>query len=226
MNTAGGVTLEKVSLSYKTPHQRVDIFRDFSFSVSPGKFVSIMGPSGRGKSSLLNLIAGFIPPDEGDVIVSGHRVNHLTDKQLNAYRNQEIGYVFQFFNLISKFNVEDNVAVPLLISGKSAAEIKTRTHKILDIVGMTERMKHYPEQLSGGEQQRVAIARALINEPKILLADEPTGNLDRKNSEHILQLFRQINQDTGITMILVSHDDLVKDVSDDVLNIEELSGVV
>lgn len=199
------IKLEDICLSYKTKFERVDVLNNLNIEFNKNEFAIVVGPSGIGKSSLLNLISGFLKPNRGRVLVMGEDISRFNEKEICYFRNKKIGYVFQFFNLIQQFNVRENIEVPLILSGNDKKEIQIRVEELLDLVGLKNRAKHYPEELSGGEQQRVAIARALANNPDIILADEPTGNLDKKNSEKILELFKQIHED-GKTIIMVTHD--------------------
>lgn len=180
------------------------ILKDISFNVNKGEFVSIMGPSGAGKSTLLYILGGLDKPTKGSVYLYGTDISQFDDEKMSLLRRRKIGFVFQFYNLIPNLNVEENILLPLLLDG---AKIKSRKRldEILDIVGLTNHRKHTPRELSGGQQQRVAIARALINNPEILFADEPTGNLDSKTGKDIMQLLKKINEEKGQTIIMVTH---------------------
>jgi putative ABC transport system ATP-binding protein len=200
------VTLDDVSKRYGTGDRAVWALRGVSIAVEPGEFVSITGPSGSGKSTLLNLIAGIDTPDHGEVRVGGVPIASLADADLARMRRRSLAYVFQFFNLLPTLSAAENVAVPLRADGMSRAEIRKRTERALEEVGLAARARHYPSELSGGEMQRVAIARALATDARLILADEPTGNLDTMRSEEVLELLRQSVDGDGRSVILVTHD--------------------
>jgi putative ABC transport system ATP-binding protein len=176
------------------------------FVVEQGEFVAIMGPSGSGKSTLLYLIGGLDKPSDGEVTLAGHRLSLLKDKEVTLVRRRNVGFVFQFFNLLPTLTAEENITLPLLIDGKNIVAYQERLSVLLNLIGLADRRHHKPEQLSGGEQQRVALARALITEPAILLADEPTGNLDTKTGTTIMELLRRSCDELGQTIVVVSHD--------------------
>jgi putative ABC transport system ATP-binding protein len=196
------VNLRKVYVLGKVP---VEALRGVNLKVEDGEFLSVLGPSGSGKSTLLNLIGALDKPTEGKVFIKGVDVSTLDDGQLADLRRR-IGFVFQFFNLIPRFTARQNVELPMAIAGLGKEERKKRAEELLKVVGLADRVNHKPAELSGGEQQRVAIARALANNPRFLLMDEPTGNIDSKNAYEIIQLVKRLNQDKGITMIMVTHD--------------------
>ena len=181
------------------------VLKDISLQVMQGEFVSIMGPSGSGKSTLLYILGGLDAPTSGHVLLNGTDISRLGDEKMSRIRRQKIGFVFQFYNLIPNLNVEENIMLPLLLDGKKMGGYKKQLDRILEIVGLSNRRKHKPRELSGGQQQRVAIARALIGNPEILFADEPTGNLDSKTGAEIMNLLREINQNSGQTIIMVTH---------------------
>jgi putative ABC transport system ATP-binding protein len=192
----------------KTYHQgvkEVHALRDVSFRIKKGEFLSIMGPSGSGKSTLLNLIGGLDQPTTGKIFIDGRPLHGISDDELTLLRRRRVGFIFQFFNLLPVLNAVENVTLPLLLEGIPISEIRPRAVRLLEQVGLGERTEHRPEQLSGGEMQRVAIARALITEPAVLLADEPTGNLDSHTSEEIFMLLRSLNE-KGQTIVMVTHD--------------------
>ena len=184
----------------------VNALSGIDFIVEQGEFVAIMGPSGSGKSTLLHLIGGLDQPSEGEVILAGKRLSLLKDRQLTILRRRNVGFVFQFFNLLPTLTAEENILLPILIDGQNPRKFEERLKILLDLVGLTDRRGHRPEQLSGGEQQRVALARALITEPAILLADEPTGNLDRVTGAAIMRLLQRSYHELKQTVIVVTHD--------------------
>ncbi|MEL7646654.1 MAG: ABC transporter ATP-binding protein [Sedimentibacter sp.] len=183
----------------------VEVLKDISLSIGKGEFITIMGPSGSGKSTLLYLLGGLDKPTSGKILIKGQDISVLSDEEESVMRRREVGFVFQFYNLIPNLTVEDNIMLPILLDGKKINKYSSKLEEILDIVELSDRKNHTPRELSGGQQQRVAIARALINEPDIILADEPTGNLDSKTSEEVMRLFQRINQEKGKTILQVSH---------------------
>src|SRR5690606_24736221 len=191
-----------------------------NLSIKVGNFTVIFGPSGSGKTTLLHLIAGFVKPLSGAIFVNSKDISKFNDQEICQYRNKNIGFVFQFFNLLHSFNVEDNVLVPLLIDGKSKNPHE-KVATLLERVGMNHRSKHLPRELSGGEQQRVAIARALANDPDILLADEPTGNLDEKTGDKILEILSELHQE-GKNVIVVSHDKRLLNYATNVIEMKDI----
>lgn len=182
-----------------------EVLKDVSLRVMPGEFVSIMGPSGSGKSTLLYILGGLDTPTGGRVLLNGTDISSFGDEKMSVLRRRNIGFVFQFYNLIPNLNVEENIMLPLLLDGQKMERCKDRLDQILEMVGLSDRRRHTPRELSGGQQQRVAIARALIGNPGILFADEPTGNLDTKAGADIMSLLREINRSTGQTIIMVTH---------------------
>jgi len=199
------LSMRNISKVYRTESVETHALRDFSLSVDEGEFVSVSGPSGSGKTTFLN-IAGLLEEfNEGVYELDGRDVTGLNDNERSQLRNQKIGFIFQSFNLIPELDIFDNVDVPLRYRGFGAAERKRRIDRVIDMVGLGSRKKHLPSQLSGGQQQRVAIARALAGEPRFLLADEPTGNLDSEMAESVMELLEEINRD-GTTIIMVTHD--------------------
>jgi putative ABC transport system ATP-binding protein len=198
------ISLRDVSKTVVSGADPLTILHPLSLDISRGQFIAVVGPSGSGKSTLLGLIAGLDAPTSGDVLIDGVNITKLGEDALAKLRGEKIGFVFQFFHLIPSLTAFENVSVPMEIAG--ARDAKARAQRLLDEVGLTERGHHYPSQLSGGEQQRVALARALANNPPILLADEPTGNLDTANGRHIMELVRDIHRSRGTTIVLVTHD--------------------
>jgi putative ABC transport system ATP-binding protein len=198
------ISLREVSKTVVSGSEPLTILHPLSLEIARGQFVAVVGPSGSGKSTLLGLIAGLDAPSSGDVFIDGVNITTLGEDALAKLRGEKIGFVFQFFHLIPSLTAFENVAVPMEIAG--ARDARTRAQRLLDEVGLTGRAHHYPSQLSGGEQQRVALARALANNPLILLADEPTGNLDTANGRHIMELVRDVHRVRGTTIVLVTHD--------------------
>jgi putative ABC transport system ATP-binding protein len=200
--------LEAKSLSkrYQMGQQTVSALGGVDFVVEKGEFVAIMGPSGSGKSTLLHLLGGLDKPSEGEITLAGHKLSLLNDKKSTLVRRHNVGFVFQFFNLLPTLTAQENITLPLIIDGKNPRKVQKRLEALLELVGLTDRARHKPDQLSGGEQQRVALARALITEPAIVLADEPTGNLDSKTGIMIMELLRRSCDELGQTIIVVTHD--------------------
>ena len=198
------IQLREVSKTVKSGDQPLTILHPLTLDIPDGRFLAIVGPSGSGKSTLLGLIAGLDAPTSGAVLIDGVDITRLDEDALARLRGEKIGFVFQFFHLIPSLTAYENVAVPMEIAG--TPDVGRRTDALLQEVGLTGRAHHYPSQLSGGEQQRVALARALANAPAIVLADEPTGNLDTATGRHILELLREIHRARGTTIILVTHD--------------------
>jgi putative ABC transport system ATP-binding protein len=191
---------------YQLGNHSVNALDGVDFVINEGEFVAIMGPSGSGKSTLLHLIGGLDQPTDGEVTLAGKTLSLLNDKQITLLRRHNIGFVFQFFNLLPTLTTEENITLPLIIDGKNPKQYQERLDNILEMVGLSERRRHKPDQLSGGEQPRVSLARALITEPAILLADEPTGNLDSKTGMAIMELLRISRDQLGQTIVVVTHD--------------------
>jgi putative ABC transport system ATP-binding protein len=200
---------------------KVHALRDMELDILRGEYLSIMGPSGSGKSTLFNMIGALDRPTSGTIKVAGVTLNTLTSRELAYFRGKHIGYVFQQFNLLPAYNAIDNVAMPLVFNGWEQARAEERSKQILTRVGLGERMTHRPDELSGGQQQRVAIARALANEPAIILADEPTGNLDLHTGEEIIKLLAELSRELGVTVISATHDHKMLDTSDRILWIKD-----
>jgi putative ABC transport system ATP-binding protein len=198
--------VENLKKSYTRGDQKVEALRGVSLSIGAAQFVSIMGPSGSGKSTLLHLMGGLDRPTSGKVILNGESIDQLNDNELSLFRRRKLGFIFQFFNLLPTLSAIENVALPQLLDGKSMPEIEARAKELLQMMGMEQRMHHKPDQLSGGEMQRVAIARALISDPLLILADEPTGNLDSKTGESVLTLLADMVKQTKKTIVMVTHD--------------------
>lgn len=198
------IRLEHIGKSYYIGKQEVPVLTDINLVIAKGDFVSIMGPSGAGKSTLMNILGCLDRPTRGSYILNGKEVANQTDDELAYTRNREIGFVFQSFNLIDELNVFENVELPLTYLGIKASERKERVLEILKRMNLSHRAKHFPQQLSGGQQQRVAIARAVITNPKLILADEPTGNLDSKNGSEVMNLLTELNKE-GTSIVMVTH---------------------
>jgi putative ABC transport system ATP-binding protein len=188
--------------------ERIDVLQGLDLTIPSGDYVALMGPSGSGKTSLLNLLGGLDQPSQGTVEVAGERIDRLSGGALAAWRARHVGFVFQLYNLLPALTAERNVELPLLLTSMSKAERRERVRAGLSLVGLSDRAKHYPRQLSGGQEQRVGIARAIINDPTILLCDEPTGDLDRKSSDEILELLGTLNAEYDKTIVMVTHDPL------------------
>ncbi len=198
---------------------KVEALKDVSFNVEQGEFVAIVGPSGSGKSTLLHILGGVDTPTSGEVIISGTDIGKLDENNLAIFRRRQIGLIYQFYNLIPILNVEENMTLPILLDGKKPD--KKLLKSLVDKLGLNDRLKHLPNQLSGGQQQRVSIGRALINHPALLLADEPTGNLDSKNSKEIISLLRKFNRENNQTVIIITHDERIALSADRVITIED-----
>ncbi|AJA49976.1 ABC-type antimicrobial peptide transport system, ATPase component [Clostridium pasteurianum DSM 525 = ATCC 6013] len=199
------IEAKELNKTYKLGTESVDILKNINLKIKRGEFVSIMGPSGSGKSTLLYLLGGLDKPTSGSVKISGKELSVMNDKAQSIMRRRDVGFVFQFYNLIPNLNVEENIMLPILLDGKKLKDYKEKLENILEIVSLKDRRKHTPRELSGGQQQRVAIARALINEPDVILADEPIGNLDSKTGREVMELLRKINLENGKTIVQVTH---------------------
>jgi putative ABC transport system ATP-binding protein len=200
------IRLRDISKSYRRGAQVVPVLTRISFDIAAGEFLALMGPSGSGKSTLLNLIAGIDQPDGGELSIGGIDIASLSEAQLADWRARHVGFIFQFYNLMPVLTAFENVELPLLLTPLSRAERREHVQAALELVNLADRMTHYPNELSGGQQQRVAIARALITDPDLIVADEPTGDLDRESAEDILALMQQLNSSLGTTIIMVTHD--------------------
>jgi len=200
------VDVQGVRKVYRRDAQEITVLDGIDLQVPEGEFVALMGPSGSGKTTLLNLIAGIDRPTSGKVVVAGTDVAQLSESALAVWRSQSVGFIFQFYNLIPVLSATENVELPLLLTRLSKAERRERALTALKVVGLADRAGHYPRQLSGGQEQRVAIARAIVADPKVLVADEPTGDLDSKSAEEILGLMETLNRDFKKTIVMVTHD--------------------
>ena len=212
------IKTENLTKDYKTGTQVVSALKGINLSVEKGEFLSIMGPSGSGKTTLMNIIGCLDSPTNGSYYLNDKSVSKLDDDELAKIRNEEIGFVFQSFHLLARNTAFDNVMLPLKYAGLSKEEATKRSNNVLDLVGLSSRSKHTPAELSGGQQQRVAIARALVNEPSILFADEPTGNLDSKTGQDVMKIFKDLNEN-GQTIILITHEDSIAKQSNRIITI-------
>jgi putative ABC transport system ATP-binding protein len=200
------VSIKNVDKVFKRGSEEIHVLGGLDLEIPEGEFLALMGPSGSGKSTLLNLIGGLDRPSQGTVEIGGERIDKLSDRRLAAWRSRHVGLVFQFYNLMPVLTAQKNVELPLLLTDLSRSERKKRAAIALDIVGLSKRNDHYPRTLSGGEQQRVGIARAIVTDPTILLCDEPTGDLDRKSGDEVLDLLQALNREQGKTIVMVTHD--------------------
>ena len=206
MTSNGLVQISDVHKHFTRGSERIDVLKGVNLHIPQGDFLALMGPSGSGKTTLLNLIGGLDAPSGGVVEVNGLRVSSLKGSRLSRWRSENIGFIFQLYNLLPKLTAERNVELPLLLTTLSKKERRERVAVALNVVGLADRAKHYPGQLSGGQEQRVGIARAIVTDPTLLLCDEPTGDLDRKAGDEILDLLQTLNRDHGKTIIMVTHD--------------------
>jgi len=202
----GAVSVQSVRKIYERDTQRITVLDGINLEVPNGEFVALMGPSGSGKTTLLNLIAGIDRPTSGRIVVANTDLDPLSEGELAKWRSHNIGFIFQFYNLIPVLNAVENVELPLLLTNLSRTERRERAMTALRIVGLADRYKHYPRQLSGGQEQRVAIARAVVTDPSVLVADEPTGDLDARSAEEVLDLMQTFNKEFGKTILMVTHD--------------------
>jgi putative ABC transport system ATP-binding protein len=200
------VSLRHVAKSYLRGKQRIDVLQDLNLDIAKGEFVALMGPSGSGKTTLLNLIGGLDTPTSGEITVAGQRLDQLGSGGLARWRSTHVGFVFQFYNLMPMLSAERNVELPLLLTRLSGAQRKAHALAALTLVGIEDRAKHKPNELSGGQAQRVAIARALVADPTLLVCDEPTGDLDRKSADEVLHLLQVLNREHGKSIVIVTHD--------------------
>lgn len=225
------IEVKNLDKSFKVGKEEVKVLKDINLNVKKGEFVSIMGPSGGGKSTLLYLLGGLDKPTSGSVSIDGRDISTIKKKEMSSMRRNELGFVFQFYNLVPNLTVEDNIMLPLILDGKKLKNYDKKLNEILDIIGMQDKRKVTPRELSGGQQQRVAIARALIFEPEIIFLDEPIGNLDSKTGREIMDLFKKLNVEYGKTLIQVTHSkesaqygtSIIELIDGEIVSREELS---
>jgi len=215
------VSLRRISKSYHRGDQVLQVLSDISFDIARGEFLALMGPSGSGKSTLLNLIAGIDKPDAGELLVGETDIVRLGEAELADWRAGHVGFIFQFYNLMPVLTAYENVELPLALTSLSRRERRVHTEAALEMVGLTDRMTHYPSELSGGQQQRVAIARAFITDPALIVADEPTGDLDRHSASDVLALLRRLAGDMGKTIIMVTHDRKAAESAHAIMHLEK-----
>jgi len=200
------IEVQNLSKSYRRDSLEIPVLKNISLNVAEGEFIAFMGPSGSGKTTLLNLIAGIDRPSEGRIVIAGVDVTELAETELAAWRSRNVGFIFQFYNLIPVLTAVENVELPLVLTPLSKKQRRAHAETALEVVGLAERMHHYPRQLSGGQEQRVAIARAIATDPAILVADEPTGDLDKISAEEVLDLMDRLNRELTKTILMVTHD--------------------
>ena len=215
------VRIADVHKFYSRGSERVDVLKGVNITIPKGDFLALMGPSGSGKTTLLNLLGGLDQPTSGTIEIGGVRINELSGSALSRWRSQHIGFVFQLYNLLPVLNAERNVELPLLLTKLGKADRRKRAQIALKVVGLADRMSHYPRQLSGGQEQRVGIARAIVTDPDLLLCDEPTGDLDRKSGDEILDLLQTLNREHGKTIVMVTHDPRAAERARRTLHLEE-----
>ena len=215
------IQIRHVTKSYERGKQKVEVLHGLTLDVPRGDFVALMGPSGSGKTTLLNLIGGLDTPTAGEISVGGERIDRMSGGQLAKWRSNNVGFVFQFYNLMPVLTAEGNVELPLLLTKLSAAQRKKSVAVALELVGLADRAKHKPRELSGGQEQRVAIARAIVSDPSLLVCDEPTGDLDRTTADEILKLLQALNRDHGKTIVMVTHDPLAAEYAKRILHLDK-----
>jgi putative ABC transport system ATP-binding protein len=215
------VTIRDVHKEYKRGNERVDVLLGANLEIDRGEFLALMGPSGSGKTTLLNLVGGLDRPTRGSIAVEGVEIEKLSEGALSKWRARHIGFIFQLYNLLPVLTAERNVELPLLLTKLSRSERRQRVATALKVVGLADRAKHYPRQLSGGQEQRVGIARAIVTDPTLLLCDEPTGDLDRKSGDEVLDLLQTLNREHGKTIIMVTHDPHAAERASRVVHLEK-----
>ena len=215
------VSLRDLHKTYRRGPETIDVLHGINLDIEKGDFVALMGPSGSGKTTLLNLIGGLDSPTAGEIDVAGQRIDRMTGGQLAHWRSQNVGFVFQFYNLMPTLTAQKNVELPLLLTKLSAAQRKRNAGIALELVGLGDRAKHRPSELSGGQQQRVAIARAIVSDPTLLICDEPTGDLDRQSADEILSILQLLNSELGKTIVMVTHDPAAANYAKRVLHLDK-----
>ncbi|MEJ2009853.1 MAG: ABC transporter ATP-binding protein [Acidobacteriota bacterium] len=215
------ICVRDLDKKYLRGSEEIDVLQGLNLEVSEGEFVAFMGPSGSGKTTLLNLLGGLDVPTAGTITVAGESITRMSAERLTAWRARHVGFVFQMYNLIPVLNAFENVELPLLLTSLSKAERREHVETALAVVGLSHRMRHYPRQLSGGEEQRVGIARAIVSDPTFLLCDEPTGDLDRKSADEVMDIITSLVDDYGKTVLLVTHDPMVAECAQVVLHLEK-----
>ena len=215
------IEINELCKTYNLGELEVEVLKNINMNITKGSFVSIMGPSGSGKSTLLYLMGGLDKPTAGSIKINGRELSSMTDLEQSIMRRRHVGFVFQFYNLIPNLSVEENTMLPILLDGKTMKDHRLRLDEILEVVGLADRKKHTPRELSGGQQQRVAIARALINEPDIILADEPIGNLDSKTGTEVMELLQKINLAKGKTIVQVTHSKEAAEYGKRIVNVRD-----
>ena len=218
---AGLISVRSLTKTYRRGSEEIHVLQDLNLDIDKGDYVSFMGPSGSGKTTLLNLLGGLDVPTAGSVTVAGDEISHLSGRKLTEWRARHVGFIFQMYNLIPVLTAFQNVELPLLLTKLSKSERRRHVETALGVVGLSERMNHYPRQLSGGQEQRVAIARAIVADPTFLLCDEPTGDLDRKSADEIMNLIIRLVKEFGKTVLMVTHDPVVAKLADLELHLEK-----
>lgn len=214
-------SLKGVSRVYQKGKERVDVLHELNLDIPEGEFLALMGPSGSGKTTLLNLLGGLDKATAGSVMVGGAELTTMSNRKLSDWRAHNVGFIFQFYNLLPVLTARKNVELPLLLTNLNSGERRKRAELALEIVGLADRASHYPRELSGGQEQRVAIARAIVSDPKLLLCDEPTGDLDRATADEILRLLQKLNSDHGKTIVMVTHDAQAAEYAKRVLHVDK-----
>jgi putative ABC transport system ATP-binding protein len=215
------VKIRGVTKHYQRGPERIEVLHGVDLDIPKGDFVALMGPSGSGKTTLLNLIGGLDKPSAGSIEVAGQRIDTMSSGELSRWRASNVGFVFQFYNLLPVLTAQRNVELPLLLTNLSSAQRRTNAEVALELVGLKDRANHKPKELSGGQEQRVAIARAIVSDPTILVCDEPTGDLDRKTADEVLGLLRTLNREHGKTIVVVTHDPKAADFATHILHLEK-----
>jgi len=215
------VALTRLSKRFVKGRETISIFDQLDLSIAKGDFVAVMGPSGSGKTTLLNLLGGIDRPNDGEVVIAGERIDPLSEGALARWRAAHVGFIFQFYNLMPMLTAAQNVELPLLLTSLGRSARRRNVETALGVVGLADRLKHYPREMSGGQQQRVAIARAIVSDPALLLADEPTGDLDRTTADEVLSILRSLNRDLGKTIVMVTHDPAAAKYANRVLHLDK-----